>query len=131
MLTKQEHIQHWYESANDDWETSEILLQSKRYAFCLFSMHLVIEKILKAIWVKESISDNTPPFTHDLVRLAEECGLELSPEELDFLTVINGWNIRGRYPDFTRTLHRNTTDDYLKIQRAKVKKLKEWLEKKI
>lgn len=111
-MTKKEDIEYWIKIANRYCQT-------------------VIEKLLNAIWVKESISDNTPPFTHDLDRLAEECGLELGPDDMDFLTVINGWNIRGRYPDFTKSFHRNTTDSYLKAQRVKVNELKEWLEKKI
>jgi HEPN domain-containing protein len=130
MLTKEQHIRFWVDSANEDWETASILLDGKRYGFCLFSLHLVIEKILKALWLKESVT-NTPPFTHDLVRLAEETGIELNPEQIDFLSVINSWNIRGRYPDFTKSLHHNATPDYVHTQLKKVSDLKEWLEQKI
>ncbi|MBP6793439.1 MAG: HEPN domain-containing protein [Saprospiraceae bacterium] len=131
MLSKQEHIQHWVTSAQEDWDTSQLLLTGKRYSFCLFAMHLVIEKLLKAIWVKESLSDNTPPFTLDLIRLVEECGLSLSPDDMDFLTIVNSWNIRGRYPDFTKTLHHIATESYIQRQKIKLEALKSWLEEKI
>ena len=99
-------------------------------AFNIFSMHLVIEKILKAIWVKESIT-STPPFTHDLLKLTEECEIELSSEQLDFLVIINSWNIRGRYPDFTKALHHQATPEYVQKQMQKVEAIKTWLEEKI
>ena len=98
-----------------------------RYGFCLFSLHLVIEKLLKAIWIKESI-DNIPPRIHDLVRLCEECNLNLSLEQLDFLATVNSWNIRGRYPDYTRSLHQSATPVYLELQFTKINTLKQWLE---
>ncbi len=88
MLSKEQHIRYWKDSANEDWETAIVLLNGKRYGFCLFSMHLEVDKILKALWVKESIT-NTPLFMHDLVKLAEECELELSSEQPDFLVIIN------------------------------------------
>jgi HEPN domain-containing protein len=49
MLTKEQHIAFWLESAQDDWETALVLMNNKRYGFCLLSLHLVIEKLLKAI----------------------------------------------------------------------------------
>ncbi len=131
MLTKDQHITYWQDSAAEDWETSGVLLNGKRYAFCLFSMHLVIEKLLKALWIKESLASHIPPFTHDLIRLTEECGLQLSPDELDFFTIINSWNIRGRYPDFSLSLHHAATPAYVAAQRYKIEALKSWLEQKI
>jgi len=130
MLTKEQHIAFWLESAQDDWETALVLMNNKRYGFCLFSLHLVIEKLLKAIWIKESLT-NTPPFTHDLIKLCEESNLALSLEDLDFLVAVNSWNIRGRYPDYSKSLHQSATPAYLSIQIEKVQKLKKWLEEKI
>jgi hypothetical protein len=72
--------------------------------------------------------NNTPPFTHDLIRLSEECSLNISLEQLDFLATVNSWNIRGRYPDYTRSLHQSATPAYLDLQFEKIKTLKKWLE---
>jgi hypothetical protein len=60
-----------------------------------------------------------------------ELRFNLTLEDSDFLTVVNSWNIRGRYPDYTSRLYQNTTDKYLKEQIEKVQKLKKWLEEKI
>ncbi len=130
MLSKKEHIAHWLQSADEDMVTADVLYKGKRAGFCLFSLHLAIEKTLKALWIKESIN-NTPPYTHDLVRLVEDCGLELDPAQVDFLTIINSWNIRGRYPDFTKALHNKATEKYVEEQFQKIINLKKWLEQKI
>lgn len=129
-MTKQEHIKHWQSSANESWDSAIYLATGKHFALSLFALHLSIEKLLKAIWIRESITD-TPPYTHDLQRLADEIGLEMQPEDYDFLSVINSWNIRGRYPDYTSHLHKSSTADYLQNQIDKISILKTWLEKKI
>jgi HEPN domain-containing protein len=41
------------------------LMSGKQNVFALFAFHLTIEKLLKAIWVKDNI-ENTPPRQHDL-----------------------------------------------------------------
>lgn len=129
-MTKEEHIKHWQESAKESWNSAVYLSAGKHYSLSLFALHLALEKLFKALWIKESVTD-TPPYTHDLQRLCEELSLDISPEDFDFLSVINSWNIRGRYPDYTKRLYQNTTDSYLKEQIRKVEILKKWLEEKI
>lgn len=129
-MTKQEHIKYWQLSANESWDSAVYLASGKHFALALFALHLSIEKLMKAIWVKESITD-TPPFTHDLQRLADEINLDLQPEDYDYLSIINSWNIRGRYPDYTNHLHKSSTEDYIQKQIDKLHSLKTWLEKKI
>ena len=64
-------------------------------------------------------------------KFCDEIRLEISAEDYDFLSIINSWNIRGRYPDYTKRLYHNTTDIYLQEQIDKVESLKKWLEEKI
>jgi HEPN domain-containing protein len=130
MLTKEGHIKYWLESAHEDWETATVLKNNKRFGFCLFSLHLVLEKMLKALWIQKNIT-NTPPHSHDLIRLSDECELTLTLEQLDFLATANSWNIRGRYPDYSRSLHQSATPAYLDMQFEKVKTLKEWLQNQL
>jgi HEPN domain-containing protein len=130
MLTKESHIKYWVESAQEDWDTAIVLKNNKRYGFCLFSLHLVLEKLLKALWIQKSLT-NTPPYSHDLIRLSDECELQLTLEQLDFLATANSWNIRGRYPDYSRSLHQSATPAYLDMQFEKVKTLKKWLQNQL
>ncbi len=129
-MTKNEHIQHWLESAGESWESAIYLAEGNHFSLSLFALHLTLEKIIKALWIKESVTD-TPPYTHDLQKLFSELQLEITPEDYDFLSVVNSWNIRGRYPDYNKRLYKNTTATYLKDQIHKVERVKKWLEEKI
>ncbi len=129
-MTKEERIKHWQESANESWDSAVYLASGKHYALSLFALHLALEKLFKALWIKQSVTD-TPPYIHDLQRLCGELQLDISADDYDFLSIMNSWNIRGRYPDYTKRLYQSTTDTYLKEQISKVEKLKKWLEEKI
>lgn len=129
-MTKEEHVKHWQKSANESWDSAVFLASGKHYALALFALHLTLEKLLKALWIKESFTD-TPPYTHDLQKLCNELKLEIADEDYDFLAIVNSWNIRGRYPDYTNRLYQNTSGKYLKEQIEKVNELKKWLEEKI
>ena len=130
MYSKQDHINHWKDSSEEDWKTAQVLFQGKRYSFCLFSLHLCIEKLLKAIWINESI-DNTPPFIHDLFKIASDTGLQLSPDQEDLLAILNSWNLRGRYPDYSGSTKRPVMSTYVLSQMENVNELRLWLLKKI
>ena len=47
------------------------------------------------------------------------------------MTIMNSWNIRGRYPDYTKRLYQSTTVNYLNEQIEKSGKIKQWLQEKI
>jgi HEPN domain-containing protein len=71
-----EHIDYWIDTAEDDLETAESLLQNGYYTWSLFIGHLVLEKILKANWVKFNQNSNHPRI-HNLLKLAQESGIEI------------------------------------------------------
>ena len=74
------------------------MFDSKRYSWSLFAGHLMIEKLLKALFVK--LNDEFPPFIHNLLRLAEECKLELNDENRLFFVTVTAFNINARYDDY-------------------------------
>lgn len=129
-MNKVAHIKHWNESAQESWDSAIYLAKGKHYALSLFALHLSLEKLFKALWIKKSATD-TPPYTHDLQKLCDDLQLEINAEDYDFLSIINSWNIRGRYPDYTKRLYQSTTDSYLTEQINKVENLKKWLQEKI
>lgn len=129
-MNKKGHIKHWQNSAEESWDSAIYLAKGKHYSLALFALHLSLEKLLKALWIKRSVKI-TPPYTHDLQRLCDELQLEISAEDYDFLSIVNSWNIRGTYPDYTKRLYQNTTDKYLKEQIIKIESIKKWLEEKI
>ena len=100
-ITKQ--IEYWKKSAEHDLDTANSLIQAKKYDWALFLSHLVLEKMLKAIFVKKKKS--FPPKTHNLILLLKELGFEISEDEYDFFEEVNTFNISTRYPDEQLTFY--------------------------
>jgi len=53
-MTKEEHIAYWLKTAEHDLEAAESRFESKRYDWCLFIAHLVIEKVLNLHYSRAS-----------------------------------------------------------------------------
>jgi HEPN domain-containing protein len=71
-------VNHWIETSNDDFNTMLTLYNSKSYGWSLFLGHISTEKLLKALYVKRFMEH--APFTHNLYRLGELIGLNMSDE---------------------------------------------------
>ena len=78
-MSRKEIIKYWVESSDSNVITMNNLFKSKDYDWSLFIGHLVIEKLLKAYYIK-SVDENYP-LIHDLLRLAEKGGLNLTNEQ--------------------------------------------------
>lgn len=87
--------------------------------------HLVIEKPLKAIYVKNV--DNNPPRIHNLLRLAEKAQIYTTEEQKDILDLITTFNINTRYPDFGQSFYKKCDYDFTKSNIEKIEELREWL----
>ena len=127
MMTKEEHMAWWRKDAGRSWETAEYLMNGGQRVFALFAFHLAIEKILKAIWVKDNVA-NTPPFTHNLTKLYDETDLRLPNGWYDYLATISEWNIEGRYPDYRDKVYERADQEYLQWHHEKLSELKALLE---
>ena len=86
MVSIDEQAKYWTESAERDYDTMQVLLQSKRYPESLFFGHVVLEKMFKAFVVLET--KEQPPLTHNLILLAETAGLNLDENVKDYLAVV-------------------------------------------
>lgn len=94
--------------------------------FALFCAHLTLEKLVKAHWVTDNIS-NYPPKIHNLNKIVAQTKLMLTEGELAFCADMNKFQIEGRYPDFVSGLKKRltgkTTTNYLKQCQLLRKKL--------
>jgi len=99
MLTKEEHIQYWISSSEKDWKVIDDLYKADDFVYSLFFAHLVIEKICKALWVKNN-ENNYPPKVHNLVYLLENARIEIEDEHKEFALFLNDFQLQGRYPDY-------------------------------
>lgn len=103
-------IKYWQKTAEHDRETMMSLFKSKRYSDSLFYGHLVLEKILKALVIKET-KDHAKPI-HNLFVLLQDAKLVLDKVDLEFLAEMNKFNIRARYPDYKLLFYKLCTLRY-------------------
>jgi len=125
-MTKKEHIEYWIRTADDDLSVADALFENKKYNWCLFISHLVLEKVIKAHIVNDT-DNNIPPKIHDLVRLIKMTKLTVDNEVIGFLEEVNDFNIEARYPDYKNTFHKICTYDFTKPRFMKIKELYNWL----
>jgi HEPN domain-containing protein len=122
-LTKEEHINYWLTNAEKDWQRAERCFRDKDYLFCLFCIHLCMEKICKAHWVKHN-QDNIPPKTHNLLLLIGATNLRFENDDLIFLNDLNKFQLEGRYPDYMGDIYKVCTKLYTYQIMEKAKEIK-------
>ena len=98
MKDKQIHTDYWINGAVSDFETCELLIQNGKYLHGLFFCHLVIEKALKAHYVK--VIEEQPPRTHNLLFLNTKINIIIDEKEKEFLGIMLKYQLEGRYPEF-------------------------------
>lgn len=103
----------------------EHLFESGDYSYPLFIGHLVLEKILKAHFVK--LKEETPPRIHDLFKLANQLSIVFSEEQLKFFIEANSFNIEARYPEEKLNFHKICTKEFTYSNISKIKELYLWL----
>ncbi|MBN2347686.1 MAG: HEPN domain-containing protein [Bacteroidales bacterium] len=89
------------------------LIDAKDYSWALFLGHLMIEKLLKALYVKKK--QEHAIFTHDLLRLASKIGLELSLEQQEWFDEITTFNLNARYDNNKQDFYRLCTKEFTDI----------------
>jgi len=109
-MDKQNVINYWLQSAQNDLETAQSLVELQKYSWALFIYQLVFEKNLKARIVQ--VTDQAAPITHDLVKLAHLAQLEVSQEQIDNLKTISKFNIDARYDDYKYAFFKQADQKY-------------------
>jgi len=121
----EEVIQYWLTTADEDWRVAQHLFQSKDYPYALFFGHLYLEKILKALVVRRTGAH--APFTHSLLRLAEERGLPLTKEQRLLLVRVTDYNIEARYPDERLEFRPQWTQQFCRSELSRIEGLTGWI----
>ncbi len=113
-MKKSEKIEYWVDIAEYDLKTAKVMFESKRFLYVGFMCHQSIEKMLKALYTK--IKNDTPPYTHNLLFLSQECGLIENMDEfkINFLNDLQPLNIEARYPGYKNFIFKK-----LNISKAK------------
>ena len=124
-MNKIDLIKYWIDSSDKDFLTMNHLFQKKDYHWSLFIGHLVIEKLIKAHYVKNV--DNNPPYIHNLLRLAEKSNLQLSEDQKDFVVTVTTFNISARYDDYKMDFYKTCTKKFTKKWIEEIKGFRKWI----
>ena len=124
-MGQKEKIHFWLLAAEKDWQVCAHLFDKRDYPYALFFGHLVLEKTLKALLV--ACNNQTSPFTHRLVLLAEKTGLELDSAQLEILEAVTDFNLESRYPDEQFTFHKKCTQEFTQKWLDKIEGIRTWL----
>jgi len=124
-FNKDKLIEYWITGSDDDYETMIAMFDSKRYSWALFIGHLMIEKLLKAYYVK--VKSDYPPFIHNLLRLAEKAEMSLTDDIKKQLVTITAFNINARYDDYKMSFKKKCTTEFTEEWIDKLKELRTWM----
>ena len=129
MLSIEDQAKYWRESAQSDFKTMKVLFDGKRYSDSLFFGHIVLEKILKAFAVLETKKE--APKIHNLIRLVEMAGIDLTDDTLKYIATVNNFNIRARYDDYKNSFYKECTKEYVAENLTKIAKIYKMLCQKL
>jgi HEPN domain-containing protein len=130
MMTKEEHINHWLKSADEDMKDVRVLFQNERYVKALYFGHLYLEKVCKAVWVKYN-DENIAPYIHNLNKLLAGIDTGLSEDDLDFLNKVNDYHLEARYSEYLENLIETTTKELAEEYLNRIKFIDQCLRKKL
>jgi len=122
---KERIINYWIESAENDFKTMNDLYQTKNNSWALFIGHLVIEKLLKALYVKEK--EEYPPMIHDLRRICEKADIQFDIRRQIMLDSISRFNINARYDDYKQSFYQLCNDGFTTEWIDKIKDCRLWI----
>ena len=86
--------------------------------------------MLKALFC--NLKEETPPYTHNLIKLASSCELHNLPQErIDFLNYMSAFYIEARYAEQLRQLNRSINSKKAREIFTRTEELLKWLKKVI
>lgn len=104
----------------------EYLFTGKKYVDALFFAHLMLEKLLKAHWVKDN-EGNYPPRTHNLNIIHAQTRVVLTEQQSAFCADMNKFQMESRYPDYVSNIYKIVTGEYAATYIEQCKALKTYL----
>ena len=126
-MKKEKLINFWFESAENDLDTMRLLYKNKKNTWSLFIGHLVVEKLLKGLIIRNNSDVLIVPKIHNLILLSQKAKLVVPNKIKEKIQVINTFNISARYDDYKKTFEEKCTDSYTKNQINNIEEVVKWL----
>ncbi len=128
-MSKEEIIDFWVKSSDRDYVAMKHLLEKKDYTWSLFIGHLVLEKLLKAYYVKAK--DRQIPYIHNLDRIAKLSDLHIDKQMKEDFMVINSFNLNTHYPEYKVNFHKASSKEFASNWIEKIKEIRKWIKQKL
>ncbi|MEI6609915.1 MAG: HEPN domain-containing protein [Deltaproteobacteria bacterium] len=124
-------IQYWIDIAEYDLQVAKTLLDKGHYLYVGFMCHQAVEKMLKAMYVKQT--STMPPYIHKLDKLVDRVGLKMtmSKERNDFIDELTPLNIQARYPAYKEAIYSLINKEKAVQIIEKTEELIQWLKAQI
>ena len=104
-----------------------LLYKNKKNTWSLFIGHLVVEKLLKGLIIRNNSDVLIVPKIHNLILLSQKAKLVVPNKIKEKIQVINTFNISARYDDYKKTFEEKCTDSYTKDQINNIEEVVKWL----
>ena len=119
-------VEFWIEASIKDLHAGkDIFNRTENHVAVLFYIHLTLEKIFKALYV---FKKNThAPFSHNLLYLCKETGLDITDSDKQLLSEINEFNIEARYPDEKFIIYQKATREFTQKYVDNADRIYQWI----
>ena len=130
-IMSEKTIQYWIDISEYDLQVAKSLLDKEHYLYVGFMCHQAVEKMFKALYVKQT--STMPPYIHKLDRLVDLVGLKtaMSGERNDFIDELTPLNIQARYPAYKETIYSLIDKEKATQIIEKTEELLQWLKAQI
>lgn len=122
-------IDYWVSGAEYDIATAGELLKNKRFPYVLFFGHLALEKLLKAMVIRDT--SQHAPYTHSLPALAGKLKMEIPEDIKEKLMLFMEFHFEARYPDEKTKFYKKCTKNYAEHNLIEIRKVYVWLKKQL
>lgn len=122
-------VQYWLDGAEYDMGVAEAMYEKEKYPYALFMGHLALEKLLKALVVKNT--QEHAPYTHSLSLLAEKSGIEMPAKTLKRLARFMEFHFETRYPKEQKKFYKKCTKEFTTKKMQEIKEVFTWLKKRL
>ena len=125
------NVNTWVQIAAEDFDVAEYCFHGKKYMWAMVMCQQAIEKLLKAIYVKQT--DKIPEKTHNLTKLAKDTGIikELSEETIILLEDLLIYYFGSRYPDKRAKFQLDFTVELMNNTMEQAREVYSWLKNKL
>jgi hypothetical protein len=89
-MTTADHTRYWLDTATRDWDTVEALQTTTPRIILVFA-HWTLEKLSKALWVREH-SGAMPPATDNVAKLLAAASVTLTPTQAELVSRVKAFH---------------------------------------